>query len=57
MWLKDRVIRLFFFAEAKITVNVYLDMLKQFMYPQVVELQLNTIHQQDGPCPPSLRNP
>ena len=62
--MKDRIIGPFFFRERTVTGPVYLDMLEQFVYPQVVALQPNVIFQQDGAPPhwsmdvrgPSMQN-
>lgn len=49
--LHDRVIGPFFFAEASITSAVYLDMLEQFAFPQIEDLQPDIVLQQDGAPP------
>jgi hypothetical protein len=46
--MKDRIIGPFFFVEATVTGGAYLDMLEQFVYPQVADLQPNIIYPQDG---------
>ena len=46
--MKDRIIGPFFFCEATVTGSVYLDMLEQFVYPQVDAFQSSIIYQQDG---------
>jgi hypothetical protein len=45
--IKDRIIGPFFFMEAAVMGGVYFDMLEQFMYPPVVDFQLNVIYQED----------
>jgi hypothetical protein len=45
--MKDRIIGPFYFMEATVTGDVYLDMMEQFVYPKVVDLQPNIIYQQD----------
>jgi hypothetical protein len=49
--MKDSIVGPFFFMEATVTGSVYLDMLEQFVYPQVADLQPNIICQQDGAPP------
>jgi hypothetical protein len=49
--MKDRITGPFSFVEATVTGGVSLDMLEQFVYPQVADLQLNIIYQQDGAPP------
>jgi hypothetical protein len=39
--MKDRIIGSIFSSEATVTGNVSLDMLEQFVYPWVANLQLN----------------
>jgi hypothetical protein len=46
--LHDRLIGPFFFAEATVTSKNYLDMLKNFVYSQLQELQPSVFFQQDG---------
>jgi hypothetical protein len=41
----------FFFAELTVTTETYLDMLQQFVVPQVEDLQPTVIFQQDGAPP------
>ena len=43
--------RSFFIHEKSITGPVYQDMLKQFLYPQVADLQPQVIFQQNGAPP------
>ena len=45
--MKDRI----FFCEPTVTGPVYLDMLEQFVYPQVAAFQPSIIYQQDGAPP------
>lgn len=47
----DRLIGPFFFQEKSINGNIYLDMLENFAYPQLEDLQPNVIFQQDGAPP------
>jgi transposase len=47
----DRVIGPFFFQENNINGNIYIDMLENFAFPQLEELQPNVIFQQDGAPP------
>ena len=49
--MKNRIIGPFFFHEKSITGPVYQDMLEQFVYPQVADLQPQVIFQQDGAPP------
>jgi hypothetical protein len=44
----DRIIEPFFFAKSTVTKETYLDMLQQFVVPQVEDLQPTVIFQQDG---------
>jgi hypothetical protein len=46
--MKDKIIGPLFFKEATITGDMYLDMLEQFVYFEVANLQLNIIYQQDA---------
>jgi hypothetical protein len=51
-WLMlNRIIGPFFFAESTVTKETYLDMLQQFVVPQVEDLQPTVIVQQDGAPP------
>jgi hypothetical protein len=52
--LHGRLIGPFFFAEATVTFRNYLDMLENFVYPQLQELQPVMFFQQDG-APPHWR--
>jgi hypothetical protein len=47
--MKARITGPFFFMESTITGDVYFDMLEQFVYPQVADLQLGIIYQHDPP--------
>ena len=49
--MKNRIIGPFFFIEKSITGLVYQDMLEEFLYPQVADLQPQVIFQQDGAPP------
>ena len=49
--IKDRIIGLFFFCEPTVTGHVYLDMLEQFLYPQVAAFQPSINYQQDWAPP------
>jgi hypothetical protein len=49
--LHDRLIRPFFSAEATMTSSNYLDMLENFVYPQLQELQPVVFFQQDDAPP------
>ena len=49
--MKDRIIGPFFFCEPTVTGPVYLDILEQFMYPQVAAFQSSIIYQQYGAPP------
>ena len=49
--MKDRIIRPFIFCEPTVIGPVYLDMLEQFVYPQVAAVQLSIIYQQAGAPP------
>jgi hypothetical protein len=46
--MNGRIVGPFFFSEATLSGRVHLDMLEQFLYPQVINLQPNIIFQQDG---------
>jgi hypothetical protein len=50
--MNGRIIGPFFFVEATVSGRVHLDMLEQFLYPQVTDMQPNIIFQQDGAPPP-----
>jgi hypothetical protein len=52
--LHNRLIGPFFFAEATVTSRNYLDMLENFVHPQLQELQPAVLFQQDG-APPHWR--
>ena len=45
------VIDLFFFHERTITADVYLDLLPEYVEPQLIDSQPTIIFQQDGPPP------
>ena len=47
----NRIIGPFFFNEAAITADVYLDLLIEYMTPQLIEFQPTIIFQQDGALP------
>jgi len=47
----DRIIGPFFFNEATITADVYLDFLTEYLAPQLIDLQPTIIFQQDGAPP------
>lgn len=49
--MHNLIIGPFFFAEQTVTGNTYLDMLDQFVVPQLMHLQPNVIFQQDGAPP------
>ncbi|KFM68285.1 hypothetical protein X975_13792, partial [Stegodyphus mimosarum] len=49
--MHDRVIGLFFFTEKTVSSVVYLDMLENFVLPQLEELQPHVFLQQDGAPP------
>ena len=49
--MKDRIIGSFFFREPTVTGAVHLDMLGQFVYPQVAAFQPSIIYPQDGAPP------
>ena len=49
--MHNQVIGPFFFCEQMITANIYLDMLEQYVAPQLNDLQLLVIFQQDGAPP------
>ncbi|KFM76632.1 hypothetical protein X975_21839, partial [Stegodyphus mimosarum] len=50
--MHDRVIGPFFFREKRISSVACLDMLKNFLFPQLEELQPHVFLQQDGTPPP-----
>jgi hypothetical protein len=52
--MKLFIIGPFFFMEATVVAGIYLDMLEQFMYPQLVDLQLNIIYVPTGWGSPTL---
>jgi hypothetical protein len=43
--MNGRIIGSFFFGETTVSGRVHLDMLEQFLYPQVTDLQPNIIFQ------------
>ena len=47
----NRIIGLFFFNETSITANVYLDLLTEYVAPQLTDFQPTIIFQQDGAPP------
>ena len=47
----NRIIGPFFFHEASITADVYLDLLTEYVAPQLIEFQPTIIFQQDGAPP------
>uniref|UniRef100_T1JC22 Tc1-like transposase DDE domain-containing protein n=1 Tax=Strigamia maritima TaxID=126957 RepID=T1JC22_STRMM len=49
--MQDRIIGPFYFAETNVNGDVYLDMLEQYIAPQLQDLQLKVIFQQDGAPP------
>ncbi|KFM72225.1 hypothetical protein X975_12840, partial [Stegodyphus mimosarum] len=49
--MHDRVIGPFFFTEKTVSSVVYLDMLENFVFPQLEELQPHVFLQQDGAPP------
>ncbi|KFM78615.1 hypothetical protein X975_09761, partial [Stegodyphus mimosarum] len=49
--IHDRVIEPFFFTEKTVSSVVYLDMLENFVFPQLEELQPHVFLQQDGTPP------
>ncbi|KFM70784.1 hypothetical protein X975_19685, partial [Stegodyphus mimosarum] len=49
--MHDRVIGTFFFTEKTVSSVVYLDMLENFIFPQLEELQPHVFLQQDGAPP------
>ncbi|KAJ4441977.1 hypothetical protein ANN_11841 [Periplaneta americana] len=49
--MHNLIIGPFFFAEQTVTRNTYLDMLDQFVVPQLMLMQPNVIFQQDGAPP------
>ena len=51
----NKVIGPFFFAEKTVRGTTYLDMLEQFFFPQIEQLQPNIVFQQDG-APPHWSN-
>jgi hypothetical protein len=52
--LHDRLIGPFFFAEVTVISSIYLNMLENFVYPQLQDLQPAVLFQQDG-APPHWR--
>ena len=54
MWcgiMHDKIISLFFFAEKSIIAQIYLDVLTEYMSPQLKQYQPQVIFQQDGAPP------
>ncbi|KFM65919.1 hypothetical protein X975_00306, partial [Stegodyphus mimosarum] len=49
--MHDQVIGPFFFTEKTVSSVVYLDMLENFVFPQLEELQPHVFLQQDGAPP------
>ncbi|KFM67718.1 hypothetical protein X975_00548, partial [Stegodyphus mimosarum] len=49
--MHDRVIGPFFFTEKTVSSVIYLDMLENFVFPQLEELQPHVFLQQDGAPP------
>ena len=49
--MHNQIIGPFIFAESTITANVYLDMLKHYVIPQLEEFQPRVVFQQDGAPP------
>ena len=50
--MHNQIIGPFIFAESTITANIYLDMLKHYVVPQLEEFQPRVVFQQDGAPPP-----
>ena len=46
--MHDKIIGLFFFAEKTITAQIYLDILTEYVSPQLKQYQSQVIFQQDG---------
>ena len=49
--MHNQIIGPFIFAEFTITANIYLDMLKHYVVPQLEEFQPRAVFQQDGAPP------
>ena len=49
--MHDKIIDLFFFAEKSITAQIYLDILTEYISPQLKQYQPQVIFQQDGAPP------
>ena len=49
--MHNQIIGPFIFAESTITANIYLDMLKHYVVPQLEEFQPWVVFQQDGALP------
>ena len=49
--MHNQIIGPFIFAESTITANIYLDMLKYYVVPQLEEFQPWVVFQQDGALP------
>ena len=49
--MHDKIIGLFFFAEKSITPQIYLDLLTEYVSPQLEQYQPQVISQQDGAPP------
>ena len=49
--MHNQIIGPFIFAESTITANIYLDMLKHYVVPQLEEIQPRVVFQQDGAPP------
>ena len=49
--MHNQIIGRFIFAESTITANIYLDMLKHYVVPQLEEFQPRVVFQQDGAPP------
>ena len=49
--MHNQIIGPFIFAESTVTANIYLDMLKHYVVPQLEEFQLRVVFQQDGAPP------
>ena len=53
--MHDKIIGSFFFAKKSITAQIYLDLLTEYVSPQLEQYQPLVILQQDG-APPTLRS-
>ena len=49
--MHDKIIGPFFFAEKSITAQIYLDLLTEYVPPQLVQCQPLVIFQEDGASP------